>query len=148
MEQACLAVANLGQQTVIIGHSWLHHHNPEVDWVTQKVCMSCCPPSCGKQATSSRLDAPLEPGDAIGVAFLSSGSEEFIQVLTTPSQCLAQEAMLKKESEQELQFEKTIPKCYQDFEDVFSKDAFTHLPSQKPWDHAIKFIPEAQLPRG
>src|SRR5260370_41754244 len=48
-EQAHLAVANLGQQSVIIGHSWLHHHNPEVDWVTQKVLMSQCPPSCSKQ---------------------------------------------------------------------------------------------------
>src|SRR5260370_42316175 len=26
-EQVCLAVTNLGQQTVIMGHSWLHHHN-------------------------------------------------------------------------------------------------------------------------
>ena len=114
-----------------------------MDWVTQKVHMSCCPPSCGKQVTSSRLDAPIEPGDAIRVAFLLSESEEFIRVTTTPSQCLAQEAMLEKESEQKLQFEKTLPKCYQDFKDVFSKDAFAHLPSRKPWDHAIKLIPEA-----
>ena len=30
-ERAHLAVANLGQQTVIIGHSWLILHNPEVE---------------------------------------------------------------------------------------------------------------------
>src|SRR5260221_3476389 len=41
-----LAVANLGQQMVIIGHSWLTLHNPEVDWVSQKVSMTRCPPSC------------------------------------------------------------------------------------------------------
>src|SRR5258708_25119688 len=34
-ERAHLVVANLGQQTVIIGHSWLTLHNPEVDWVSQ-----------------------------------------------------------------------------------------------------------------
>src|SRR5258708_9064622 len=34
-ERAHLAVANLGQQMVIIGHSWLTLHNPEVDWATQ-----------------------------------------------------------------------------------------------------------------
>src|SRR5258708_10566156 len=39
MEKACLAVANLGQQTVIIRHSWLTHHNPEVDWACQSVTM-------------------------------------------------------------------------------------------------------------
>src|SRR5260221_9376300 len=38
-ERAHLAVANLGQQTVIIRHSWLTLHNPEVDWATQKVSM-------------------------------------------------------------------------------------------------------------
>src|SRR5258708_38776884 len=38
-ERAHLAVANLRQQTVIIGHYWLTLHNPEVDWVTQKVSM-------------------------------------------------------------------------------------------------------------
>src|SRR5260221_8769762 len=35
MEKAHLAVTNLGWQTVIIGHSWLTHHNPEVDWAHQ-----------------------------------------------------------------------------------------------------------------
>src|SRR5258707_5685897 len=45
-KRAHLAVANLGQQTVIIGHSWLTLHNPEVDWVSQKVSMARCPPSC------------------------------------------------------------------------------------------------------
>src|SRR5258708_1038464 len=39
-ERAHLAVANLGQQTVIIGHSWLTLHNLEVDWVSQKVLMT------------------------------------------------------------------------------------------------------------
>src|SRR5260221_2254210 len=39
-ERAHLVVANLGQQMVIIGHSWLTLHNPEVDWVSQKVSMT------------------------------------------------------------------------------------------------------------
>ena len=38
-ERVHLAVTNLGQQTVIIRHSWLTLHNPEVDWATQKVSM-------------------------------------------------------------------------------------------------------------
>ena len=40
MEKAHLAVANLRWQTVIIRHSWLTHHNPEVDWALQSVTMS------------------------------------------------------------------------------------------------------------
>ena len=45
-ERARFAVANLGWQSLIIGHSWLLHHNLEVDWVQQKVVMSRCPSSC------------------------------------------------------------------------------------------------------
>jgi len=45
-ERAHLAVTNLGQQMVIIGHSWFTLHNPEVDWAAQKVLMMRCPPSC------------------------------------------------------------------------------------------------------
>src|SRR5258706_14749464 len=41
-EKACLTVANLGWQTIIIGHSWLAHHNLEVDWARQNVTMSRC----------------------------------------------------------------------------------------------------------
>src|SRR5258708_1496363 len=39
-KRAHLVVANLRQQTVIIGHSWLTLHNLEVDWVSQKVSMT------------------------------------------------------------------------------------------------------------
>ena len=31
-EHATFAVCNLGKVPVIIGHTWLKHHNPEVDW--------------------------------------------------------------------------------------------------------------------
>src|SRR5258708_20817536 len=39
-QKVCLAVTNLGWQTIIIAHSWLTHHNPEVDWAHQSVTMS------------------------------------------------------------------------------------------------------------
>src|SRR5258708_7046407 len=57
-ERAHLAVANLGQQMVIIGHSWLTLHNPEVDWVSQKVSMTQCPPSCNGHMPP-KTDLPL-----------------------------------------------------------------------------------------
>src|SRR5258705_258882 len=45
-KRAHLTVANLGQQMVIIGHSWLTLHNLEVDWISQKVLMTRCAVSC------------------------------------------------------------------------------------------------------
>src|SRR5258708_29407927 len=62
-EKVHLAVTNLRWQTIIIGHSWLTHHNPEVDWACQSVTMSQCPPECQGQSNRGMAedDGP-EPG--------------------------------------------------------------------------------------
>ena len=39
-------VTSLGKQKLILGHSWLHKHNPEIDWTKGEVKMSRCPPRC------------------------------------------------------------------------------------------------------
>src|SRR5258705_4141803 len=59
-KRAHLAVANLRQQMVIIGHSWLTLHNLEVDWVSQKISMTQCPPSCNGHVPP-KSDLPLPP---------------------------------------------------------------------------------------
>ncbi|KAL0153116.1 hypothetical protein M9458_051572, partial [Cirrhinus mrigala] len=41
-----------------------------------------------------------------------------------------------------------IPAEYVAFQDVFSKQAATHLPPHRPWDCAIELLPGAQLPKG
>src|SRR6266481_3019666 len=139
-ERAHLTVANLGQQMVIIGHSWLTLHNPEVDWVSQKVSMMRCPPSCnGHVPPKSNL--PLQKSatppsfrqeDAIYVILLTLEWEECICATSTPLQRLAEEA----QAQQVRLPESAIPKCYEDFTDVFSEEAFAHLPPHKAWDNA------------
>ena len=39
-EKAYFAVASLGSQKVIMGHTWLQKHNPDINWVTGEVSMS------------------------------------------------------------------------------------------------------------
>src|SRR5258708_7281470 len=58
-ERVHLAVTNLGQQMVIIRHSWLTLHNPEVDWATQKVSTTRCPLSCNGWVLP-KSDLPLQ----------------------------------------------------------------------------------------
>ncbi|KAL0149683.1 hypothetical protein M9458_055012, partial [Cirrhinus mrigala] len=41
-----------------------------------------------------------------------------------------------------------IPAEYMVFQDVFSKQAATHLPTHRPWDCAIELLPGTQLPKG
>src|SRR5258707_5812015 len=144
-EKAHLAVANLRQQTIIIGHSWLTHHNPEVDWAHQSITMSRCPPECQGQSNRGMVeDDRPEPRDAIYAAFIPpEWAEHHIRAMDTPSQQLAQEAQ-KAEVSQPLK--DMVPAQYHDFRDVFPKEAFDELPPQKAWDHAIDLSPGTELP--
>jgi hypothetical protein len=40
------AVSSLGHQKLILGYTWLKEHNPEINWQTQEVKLSCCPAKC------------------------------------------------------------------------------------------------------
>src|SRR5258705_819190 len=142
LERAQFAVTNLGWQSVIIGHPWLLHHNLEVDWTTQKVLMTHCPTGCNGQVL--KLELLLKPGDAVYAILLTLEWEEHICATSTPSQRLAEEA----QAQQTCPSRGAIPEHYKDFTDIFSEEAFTHLPPRKVWDHAIELHPDAKLPRG
>ena len=45
-EKTLFCITNLGRQKMILRHSWLCKHNPEIDWNTGNVKMSWCPPQC------------------------------------------------------------------------------------------------------
>ena len=46
LECAFFAVTSLGKQSVIMGHSWLQKHNPNINWATGEVKMTCCSRRC------------------------------------------------------------------------------------------------------
>src|SRR5271156_462067 len=56
-ERTLFAVSSLGKQKLILGHSWLRKHNPEINWTTGEVKMSRCPPRC---CAGCRDEARLE----------------------------------------------------------------------------------------
>ena len=41
-ERAIFYVTRLGKEHLILGHSWLREHNPEINWQTGKVSMTRC----------------------------------------------------------------------------------------------------------
>ncbi len=47
-EWILLAVTNLGKKNLILGYTWLHEHNPEIDWETREVKLSQCPRRCSE----------------------------------------------------------------------------------------------------
>jgi hypothetical protein len=139
-ERCKLAVANLGQQTAIIGFPWLLLHNPEVDWVQWKITMTRCPPEC-RRAKATELE-PVEPEDKVFVIHITTVEVAEIQAFSTPSQQLAEEAQQKEKRSPE----DMVPETYYPYKEVFSKEAFHQLPPWKPWDHAIDLLPKADLP--
>ncbi len=57
-ERIDLAVTNLGKKDVYLGHNWLKHHNPSVNWKTQSIIFGHC------QCAGNRFDLPdADPDD-------------------------------------------------------------------------------------
>src|SRR5258708_12922751 len=81
--------------------------------------------------------------DAIYAILLTPEWEECISATLTPSQRLAEEAQAQRAHPSG----SAIPEHYKDFTDIFSEEAFTHLPPCKAWDHTIKLPPDPNLPR-
>jgi hypothetical protein len=98
-------------------------------------------PGGGKPDTPAATDdGSIEEGDQM---FATCFQNEPAEVCATQniSQQLAE--VFHKNSEIK-SFRDLALDYLHDFEDVFSKTSFNELPAQKPWDHAIELIPDAQ----
>ncbi|KNZ73012.1 hypothetical protein J132_01449 [Termitomyces sp. J132] len=111
---------------MILGFTWLHKHNPEIDWTKGEVKMSCCP-QVGDRIYATILGLPPAVVE--------------IQASQTTSQCLAEAFAANSQPKP---FHSTVPNHLHDFENVFSKASFDLLPERKQWDYAIELIPDAE----
>ena len=93
--QSKFYVSSIGYKAIILGHTWLAEHNPDINWRTGEVKLTCCPDYCRQaKSDSSRLD------DNISVHLVETTLEtlERIHVMTTISMQLT-EAVLCAESQ-------------------------------------------------
>jgi hypothetical protein len=73
-EATLFAVTSLGKQNLIMGHSWLQKHNPEINWVTGEVKMSRCSARCCSGCREEvREERKVRKKEARRVATCSSG---------------------------------------------------------------------------
>ena len=50
-------VSSVGHKAIVLGHTWLVEHNPDINWHTGEVKMTCCPDYCGRtEADTSQLE--------------------------------------------------------------------------------------------
>lgn len=61
VEQLTMAVADIGDDDIIMGIDWLRHHNPTIDWTNDVVDLNRCPANCDAQK-------PLTPLPRIAIA--------------------------------------------------------------------------------
>ena len=102
-----------------------------------RVEMNRCPNLCDIKIKDEDI---LESGDHL--FFLAAEDPpKTINATSSISQQLAQQLA---ESTPKNSFKDLIPKSYQDFKDIFSKESFDQLPLCKSWDHTIELTPGAQ----
>jgi len=154
-ERITLGVTNLGKSDLFLGHEWLRHHNPSIDWQSGSLKFNCCPVQCRQLHLPSEPEDEEEPaqdvegfptgevveGDRI-FAFDFYGyrmaDEHHVRAHTTMAQQLAEDALKEKGVKS---FEEQVPSCYHDFANIFSKESFDSLLECCPWDHAVELTP-------
>ncbi|SJL13524.1 uncharacterized protein ARMOST_16968 [Armillaria ostoyae] len=142
-EQIDFAVTDLGARDLYLGHDWLKHHNPVINWNTGTVIFGCC--QCVKNPfplpdtdPDNRWDEELEDSDTI----LTVNMEEEAEIRAVHhTNDLAAAAHAEKSMKT---FEEMVPPDYRSFHDLFSKENFDELPERKPWDHTIELVPNAK----
>ena len=164
VETATFAVTNTGRDKVILGHSWLHRHNPNVDWKAGKLFFNRCPTQCSFPQTWENEDEEivcdveytqdelireleaeedevpeaerenLEEGERL--MMLPESIDHFICAKATISQQIAEKEAKRLAARKK---EYPVPDRYvKDFGPTFEKDEFDELPARTKWDHAIE----------
>jgi len=129
-EKLWCAVTCLGEVPLILGHTWLRKHNPDIDWVTGQVNLTRCPPECKSllETRFAKLLCENEP------------QETWIQALKAHKSKVAIDETTLEEAQ------KLVPREYWEYLDVFLKKSLEHMPLRKLWDHGIdlrdNFLPK------
>ncbi len=141
IERIDLAITDLGDKQIFLGHDWLNQHNPIINWKTGGLTFACC--QCHKTPfilpdtdPDDKWDEELEEGETI----LAIDFTEAILICAHHANDLAAKANAEKKSKT---FKEMVPDWCRDFIDLFDKDNFDELPEPKMWDHAIELTPNA-----
>ncbi len=140
-ERIDLAITELGDRQIFLGHDWLARHNPIINWKLGRLTFARC--QCQgilfalpDTDPDDKWDEELEEGDTI----LAIDFTQAILIRAHHANDLAAKASEGKETKT---FEEMVPEWCRDFADLFEKGNFDKLPEPKTWDHAIELIPNA-----
>jgi Retroviral aspartyl protease len=155
-ERAVFEVCDLGKNDLIIGFTWLKKHNPEIDWRTGEVQMTCCPRECNVFARQLKKvkkvkreknstwkysvtieevpDEDMPNGDSL-IMIEEDDQKGLFQFIHGGQSWDPNPPMVDKPVEE------LVPKTYHDYLSVFQKKESERMLLRKPWDHGIELKP-------
>ena len=135
-------ITDIGDQDMILGMPWLKTCNPRIDW--RQMSFTFDDTVLGElQLLEEKKEAINEQREInkereLLINFIGK-SDLWIRAKMSATQSI-EHKFRKEEKKVEL------PKEYQEWKEVFSKEASQRFPSSRPWDHEIKlkegFIPK------
>lgn len=133
-------VTDLGKADLFLGHEWIAHHNPSIDWQKKIVEFNRCPPECQHVTTEGEHIFMLNTS-----SYLHSRKEYLDTVHIRAKTSVAMEIAIEQHhAQRERTFEELVPEQYHDFRDVFLQSTFDVLPEHRPYDHVIELLPDAK----
>ncbi len=138
-ERIDLAITELGDRQIFLGHDWLARHNPIINWKSGGLMFAQC--QCWKTPfmlpdadPDDKWDKELEEGETILTI-------DFTQAILIRAHHVNDLATKASEGKEAKTFEEMVPEWCRDFADLFEKENFDELPEPKMWDHTIKLTP-------
>jgi len=124
VERIRMDVCDLEKTEIILGMPWLVAHNPEINWETEEVKITRCPPLCGGGSQKRKK-----------VKMIATEEEEKIicWVINNKEDWGKEEEM----EEDHRKIKKMVPKKFLKWRKVFGKVESERMPTRKTWDHAI-----------
>ena len=129
-EHLPLFVTDLRKSDLFLGHEWLDHHNPVVDWKAKTIEFTRCPKECECVLDDNKQIFKLNI-----LLYLKAHSMHIRQ------QSVAMDIAIEQSKKSiPKTFEQSVPEHYRTYKDVFEEAVFNKLPEHKPYDHAIELI--------
>ena len=116
----CFHLYSSTQHSLILGFPWLKEHNPHIDWCTGRV---------------------LNWADSYNDKCLTSCHDLNVKTVFNA-------VSVNCDTDSETSDLTSVPRCYHDLGEVFSKSNATSLPPHRPYDCPIDLIPGAPIPKG
>jgi hypothetical protein len=153
LETLVFQVTKLGSYPIILGKSWLRHHNPQIDWAKNLVtfcsgyCQAHCLPIRKVEPTKATPPRPvnhkiaLVSASGFYTAARQKGSQFFVASVRTVNKLLDDPVDPEVELEN---LKKLIPSEFHEFLPLFTKKEADKLPPHRYVDHAIELLPDTK----